>query len=420
MDDNALALQRMFIEGIRSVGGRRGVVYVTVAITSGYRLFELLEDCSCSASEVQALYGDRFDSEVYRPNLADAESWAEQARNAFPGRVVLDPSRLEVAGWTQNDYSSLWDSVIDQFVDIVVATPRWAFSKGARREIEKAIRTGRQVVDLTGVPIPEAALLQHDERARDELRSWGWSTARVDSELTPLDVAKKEDEFAPQIDTAWPDAFSWVHRDLNDYERDREVYTPSRDDDRTRLGLLHPDGWGPRKMTKYWDMVLERSVTSNVGRVELGSLVGASVGMLRSVWRVAGPLTSHSDMRHAGWRQRHLPPVRPLTGHESLYHGQVATDVWSWIQAEHTDMRRDHTSESDDERTRELAAGDPGAWEGELWREYWDYAVHHSLESQEGKYYLGRFVVCAFRLFESSVRLYEEPRRIRQDVSRNV
>lgn len=415
----AAHLSSMFAQGIRCVGGRRGVVYVTVAITSGYRLFQLLDELGCNDAELKTTHPERFEAEVFRPNMDDAESWAEQARNSFAGRVVLDPSRMVMPGWSQADYNGLWESIIDEFVDIVVATPRWAFSRGARKEIEKAIRTGRQVVDLTGLPIPVSALLQHDERAREELAGWGWSSARIDGELPPLDVVKKQDESAPAIDTAWPDAFSWVHRDLNDYGRDRGIYTPNRDDDRTRLGLTHPDGWGERKMRQYWAQVVERSVATNVGRVELGSLVGAGVGMLRSVWRVHGPLTGHVDMGRGGWKQRSLGPTSPLVGQEQLYLGQIETDVWSWIQGEHSDMRRDHTPRSDDERTRELAAGHPGAWEGELWREHWDYAIHLSLASQEGKYHLGKFVVCAFRMLESAVRVFDEPRRTRRDVTRS-
>jgi hypothetical protein len=412
-------LRRMFAEGVRCAGGRRGVVYVTVAITSGYRFFQLLDEMCCTGQELASAHEERFRNEVIQPNSQDAESWAEQARNSFPGRVVLDPSRLVMSGWAQHDYNSLWDSIIDEFVDIVVATPRWAFSRGARKEIEKAIRTARKVVDLTGTEIPVAELLQHDERAREELRSWGWSADRIDTELPPLDIEAKSDEYAPSIDTAWPDAFSWVHRDLNDYMRERGIYTPDRDDARTRLGLTDEKGWGPQKLKPYWSMVLDRSVTTNVGRVELGSLVGASVAMLRSVWRVTGPLTAHSDMRNPGWHQRQLRPLQPVPGQESLHLGQIETDVWSWIQLEHSEMRRDHTSDADDERTRELAAGDPGGWVGELWREYWDYAVHLGIDTQKGKHYLGKFVVGTFRLFESTVRLYEEPRRVRRDISRS-
>lgn len=413
-------LNSMFMQGLRCVGGRRGIVYVTVAITSGYRLFQLLDELGCSDAEVKVQHRSDFMSRVFEPNMQDAESWAEQARNAFPGRVVLDPSRLVMPGWSQADYNGLWDSVIDQFVDIVIATPHWAYSRGARKEIEKAIRTGRRVVDLTGQSIPVDALLQHDQRAREELGSWGWSAERIDAELAPLDIEAKPGEIAPDIDTAWPDTFSWVHRDLNDYGRDRQVYTAEGDDARTRLGLTADGGWGPRKMRHYWSQVLDASVTTNLGRVELGSLVGAAVGMLRSVWRVHGPLTTHAAMREPGWKQRHLPPVTPMAGDQLLYLSQIESDVWSWIQSEHADMRSHHTAPSDDSKTVELAGGDAGAWQGELWSEYWDWAVNKGLHTQEGKYLLGKFVVCAFRVFESAVRLYDEPKRIRRDVSREV
>ncbi len=252
-------------------------------------------------------------------------------------------------------------------------------------------------------------MLDDDGRARDQLAQWGWSPERIAHELPELVIEPKPGEKLTVDESAWHEVFSWVHNDLNHYGRDRQEYTVAADDARTSLGL--EKGWGPGKTRMYWDRAIDLNITTNRGRVELASLVGCSVGMLRSVWRVHGPLTSHAGMDQPGWKQRFLAAPNELHDREDLQLGQVETDVWTWIQRQRLAMRLMTSAADDDRVTRDFADGDHGAWEGELWGEYWDWAAHYGLSSQEGKYQLGRFVVGAFRLMESSTRLFGLPQR---------
>lgn len=411
---------RMFLQGIQCVGGRRGVVYVTVPITSGYRLFKVLDREKCTAEELRRRDPALFRSEVLEPNMADAESWAEQARNSFKGRVVLDPSRLVRDGWSQDDYNNLWNRVIDDFVDIVIATPRWAFSRGARNEIEKAIRTQRKVQTLEGQTIPAEALYEMDQRARAELRSWGWSNERIDHELPPLLVGTAGSvDKPPPDDSAWHDSMAWVHEDIAWYwRRVGSAKVTQTDDARTADGLEGRSGWGPAKLRPYWEGVLAHSLATNRGRLELGSLVGASIGMLRSVWRVHGPLTAHSEMKQAGWQQRILEPTLEFADRPDLHHDQIATNVWTWLQQERLAMKRSSPADDDDRRTLELVDGDAASWSGELWDEHWEKAVNRGMALPDGRYRLGRFVAASFRLLESTTRIWGLPERTLSDTSR--
>lgn len=406
-----------FLEGLRCVGGNLGVVYVTVPITTGRRYFRLkqrLRDGEIPHGRFEAL----LETEVIGPNRSDAESWADQARNAFRGRVVLDPSRLERAGWSQSHYNELWSRVIDGFVDTLVATPSWAFSAGARLEIQTGVLTNRRVADLNGSDYSRAALSDDVDRAREELLSWGWSTSEAFEAIPDLNFPHVEvEQFGVELG-AWRDAFGWVHDDVNEYTRDRVVYPIEDDDRRTLNGLSAPGGWIER-LEKYLNAAMSHGPASNQGRVELGSLVGVSIGMLRSIWRIHGPLTPHDEMARPGWQQRYLLPPEFGVKRRDQQIAEIDSAVWTWVQQERQAMRSLYPSAEDDVWTLEFSSGDHLAWASEL-RRHWSWAVQEGLDTQTGKFSAGKAVVVAFRLFESAVRLYGRPRRQLRDISRGL
>lgn len=406
-----------FLEALRCVGGNLGVVYVTVPITSGRRYFRLqqrLREGQITEDDFGSLQLD----EVVIPNCSDAESWAEQARNSFRGRVVLDPSRLHRDGWSQNDYNALWSRVIDGFVDTLVATPNWAFSRGAHLEIQTGLTTNRRIADLNGGPYSHADLADDVVRARDELVSWGWSIQEAEQAIPELSLPSGDlDRFEIELG-AWRDAFGWVHDDVNEYTRERAVYTRESDDERTSRGLTAADGWIDR-LERYLSAAIDHGPSSNQGRVELGSLVGVSVGMLRSIWRIHGPLTPHDELSRPGWEQRVLHPLSVDPRRSEQHFAEIDSAVWTWVQQERQAMRPGYPTADDDMWTVELDSGDPHAWQSEL-RRHWSWAVQEGLDSQRGKNSAGKSVVVAFRLFESAVRLYGRPRRQLRDISRGL
>lgn len=419
----------MFVQAVKSVAGHRGIVYVTVPITTGKSHFILMNELGCSSDEVRANFSERWRTEVFDRNMNAAESWAEQARNSFPKRVVLDPSRLFIREWGQPEYYELWQRVIVDFADVVVATPDWAFSNGARAEVDMAFKAKRRVVDLNGVEYSREDIVEYDQLAKELLRSWGWSEEKINASLNAMDLASQT-ERPPTGIVNWArnEALSWVHGDLNSYEveqrRDlgRSYYTPDSDDLRTQKGLIGPDTWH-EKLYGYWNRMLEKGIASNGGQLELGSMLGASIAMLRSVWRIHGALASHSEMELLNWKRANAKRSRPQDFDYSseLQLSEVKSSVWSWIQTEYTVTRKDFSESRDRQHTKELEDGNSRAWHADIWDLHWREVQRLGFQSQEGKYQLGKFVVCIFRLFESVVAEFgSPPRREWRDHSRLI
>jgi hypothetical protein len=101
---------------------------------------------------------------------------------------------------------------------------------------------------------------------------------------------------------------------------------------------------------------------------------------------------------------------------------RVATEVFTWLQKEHRNMREEQTIEEDDRYTQELVEyGQESPWTYELWNEHLTYAQQRGLQTIEGRYYLGLFAAGSLRLLESLVRRYGPiPQRKVQDVTRKV
>jgi hypothetical protein len=399
-----------FMQGIKCVGGTRGIVYVTVPITSGYRAFELMETLKCSNQELREKHKDRHDAEVVQPNLLSASSWAQLARNAFPDRVVLDPSQFFRKGWGQPEYYRLWKQVIEAYADTVIATPNWPYSLGSRAEVEMAINAQLRVVDLTGDEFTVDELLAADAHARNHLRNeWGWKHERIEAEIPRLSVNIDSKPPKEVSDVHWYEIFRWIHDDMVRYQESSEpVYTPQRDDDRTRLAPTSPDSWRRWRLEHYWSKALIAGVDTPAGRTELAKLAVVAVSYLRSAVRVYGPLASHVAMRSSRWYQAQVK-ASTVNYENRAQLTQINTEVWTWLIAERSEARETHPDNQDDMWTQRLVESpnqQATPWNGELWGLYLQKAEQEGLHSLKGRYHLGQFATAVLRLLESSVRLY--------------
>jgi hypothetical protein len=425
----------VFIQGVKCLAGTRGIVYTTVPITSGYNQFKLMHELNCSAEELKTNSDllHRYRADVLDANLLSAASWADQARNAFPGKVVLDPSQLFVLEWkdridNQKLYYELWDRVIAEFAHTVIATPKWAFSLGSRKEIEIAIRAGLQVTDIIGDEFKVDELIAQDADARRELRDWGWSPSRISEALPPL-VVDLDSEPRPPASVEnrhWHEIFNWVHEDIVRFGKERELYTPFTDDLKTQKGWTSPDSWKVAKFEKYWSNSLRAGLAegNGLGRLELASMCVCAVAALQSSVRLYGRLPTHEELRAnaSTWKTMKLPKVPTFNYNSTHEVNRVATDVFTWLQKEHKKMRERHPIERDNRDTESLARdGHDSPWGHELWNEHLMYAQQKGLETIEGRYHLGLFTASALRLLESAVSLYGSiPARKVQDVTRKV
>jgi hypothetical protein len=425
----------LFVQSVKCLSGTRGIVYTTVPITSGYNQFKLMHELNCSAQDLRTNpeHKERYAIDVLRANQLSAASWAEQARNAFPGKVVLDPSQLFIAGWktrpdNQDLYYKLWDQVIAEFAHTVIATPKWAFSLGSRKEIEIAMRAGLRVTDTIGDEFKPDDLIAQDAEARRELREWGWSKERIQAELPNLVVELGSDPRPPMSvrNEHWHEVFNWVHEDLVRFGKERELYTPFADDLKTQKGWTSTDSWKVAKFQKYWNNSLAAGLDrdNGLGRLELASMCVCAVSALQSSVRLYGRLPTHEELRSSSGTWRNMKVPTPAGFDYSSVHelNRVATEVFTWLQKEHRNMREEQTIEEDDRYTQELVEyGQESPWTYELWNEHLTYAQQRGLQTIEGRYYLGLFAAGSLRLLESLVRRYGPiPQRKVQDVTRKV
>ncbi len=146
-------------------------LYCAVPITSGLRLWRLANATGIKhLDEVKTKLPLRFASEVLEPNIVDANSFANAARK-LNGNAI-DPSRLTVPSWNQEQYNALWEMVIDKWVRAVILSPDWVFSKGCVSECMFAMKGSIEILDSTGTPMSQKGfnlVLDKALSLRDEL-----------------------------------------------------------------------------------------------------------------------------------------------------------------------------------------------------------------------------------------------------------
>ena len=138
------------IDTLRCVGAEKGLVYVTVPITTGIREYQMMRILTRSREDLRRDFHDRWETEVKAANEADAKAFTTMVQLLNEDRLVLNPAELQISKWTQLQYTELWNEVLTKFCDKVVLTPNWAFSNGARQEVQRMLLLGRPVVDVFG------------------------------------------------------------------------------------------------------------------------------------------------------------------------------------------------------------------------------------------------------------------------------
>jgi hypothetical protein len=236
--------------------------------------------------------------EVVRPNEAEAETHAARVREVFPHEVVINPATIHVAGWSQDNYGEFWDEVVRRFAIRVIASPGWAFSRGARREIDLALRLEKPVLDVRGQSLSPEQLDEADQAAYEELIGQGFDEEEISAILPPLGSAEsqwhlglvenqaKSDSYSSQDSWAANEIFAWLRS-----ERFYQIakFGIAQDDTHTRQGIDY-DGWWWRQLTNYYHRALILGINSPQGRQALAKFIATGCGLLESVVRVHGAL----------------------------------------------------------------------------------------------------------------------------------
>lgn len=280
------------LEAFEAAGAEAGVVYVTVPITSGRREFALLHELDCSRDRLRTQFRDRWLDEVVRPNEEDARLYVQQVRSTFACRLVIDPSRLHVAEWTQDDFDKLWTTLIERHGRVMVVTPEWAFSRGARLEVALALSLGIPMSDPWGNSLTRSDLAAMLQQAEVELREAGWSPESIRTllpEVIPAEIRKEAlavEPPPPLFEIAATQAFAWLVAERR-YQLDK--FGVELDDEHTRQGL-HQDGWWWRQLTNYFGRAHVLNLANPSGRQALAKFTATACGLLESAIRVYGEL----------------------------------------------------------------------------------------------------------------------------------
>jgi hypothetical protein len=267
----------------------RNVVYVSIPITSGPREVALLRTLGLrSSTDLQRSEPERWRTEVLEANERDARANVAIVREApwlSRGFVVVDPSRMNVKGWDQDDYNRFWVRLMSEHVRYLVATPGWEYSRGARTEVGFALTFSRdtlEVVDQVGEPVDASALEALAERARSSLVEIGWTATEVDRYLPPLAITRPDLSPSAQSQT-----FNWLVAERRFQVRQ---FGSEEDDQHLIDGGLDPSAWWSKQLDTYFERARAGDLCDVDARLELAKFVATAVALLESGIRVYGPV----------------------------------------------------------------------------------------------------------------------------------
>lgn len=156
-----------------SVLGDEKATYIATPITGGRRFYAWRRDeLHAELRPGDSQYEELLRHNVVRPNLAAVQRRIVLLRERIEGPVI-DPSIVDVPGWSQHDYRTFWGSVIVQFARAVVLLDEWQFSKGCTHEWDVAARRGLPIYDQQMRPLPLADALAILRGAVQEIAAQG-------------------------------------------------------------------------------------------------------------------------------------------------------------------------------------------------------------------------------------------------------
>jgi hypothetical protein len=278
-------LQALCAAGVQG----RNVVYVSAAITSGRREVNLLQKLGLHSPEaLRNSEPELWRHEVMEANERDALANATLVREAqwvLRGHIVVDPSRMFVKGWDQDDYNHFWVRMMSEHVRYLVATPGWECSRGARTEVGYALTFSPAqlaVVDMDGSPLGVSTITSLAEAARAALFESGWSPQEVDSYLAPLALARPNLAPSPQSQT-----FDWL---IDERRYQVRRFGSASDDQHLREDALDEDGWWSTQLQTYLERARAADPSDPAARTELAKFAATAVAAMESAIRVHGPI----------------------------------------------------------------------------------------------------------------------------------
>lgn len=178
-------------------------IYLSTPITTGPRLLDALSKNPELAPDASI---DAVREEVIRENLRRLTPLRQRIHSKHPEAHVIDPTILDVQGWTQADYHRFWVEVIRTYVDRVVFADGWELSTGCAVEYATALELGLPSFDANSQeirPARAATALRAASTVLDEASRDG-SIARDAAERARLaDQTSFKDSKLAELATAY-------------------------------------------------------------------------------------------------------------------------------------------------------------------------------------------------------------------------
>jgi len=89
---------------------------------------------------------------------------------------IIEPASFEMPGWTQDDYLSFWEKVINHCVIKIIFMDGWCYSKGCTFEYYTGLKKGIELVDQNQKPIEINWAIEHIQKAIAEYNKVGINT----------------------------------------------------------------------------------------------------------------------------------------------------------------------------------------------------------------------------------------------------
>jgi hypothetical protein len=353
-----------------------------------------MNELGMTREEVRSKHKTRWREEVVQPNEADAEAYSLIAQLQFPDRIVLNPAMLQVVDWTQDQYNKMWNEVLRQFCDVLMVTPDWAYSYGARKEVHEMALLGREIVDMFGNSVKFSSLNEATEQAEQRLLGMGWSKEFIDQTLPPMTLKGTSVLLMRQPPhSAWNEAFTWIVSE----RRWQRAVPDFKDDDMTRADGKNPaNGLWEKKLQKYREMAADEGIDTVHGGIHLLQFVALCVAMMESVSRVHGPFPEPGlpslEIREGRWFS------------EGIDKNSLLAVVLAWLRREYFYTVEKYAASDDDENTREGIAS--ASWWNRQLKIYWNKMCRDGLDTPQGRQMLGKYTSTAMNLATSRIRVY--------------
>lgn len=152
--------------------GRTRVIYLSGPITTGRRKID-------SIRRGDGVSADEITGQNCKILIEAANRLREER-----GDVVVEPASLQIPGWSQQEYLTLWKELIKRHARLVIFMPDWEYSVGCVTEYAMAKAEGIPTAMYDGTPLHSNEAIELLSRAR-----WNIRTDIHHPQLKRLDVA---------------------------------------------------------------------------------------------------------------------------------------------------------------------------------------------------------------------------------------